>query len=215
MNRARYKANNFQYFQKSAGMCLLCYRRKQRNTLVNVRVQKGGQGVQTPPPLKNHKFIGFPSYHKTVQSAFNGGTLSVGQRNAISMAICWQADNYPFLVVFGAWIPSTPPPPPPPKKKKKKKSWTPSEKNFLDPRILMNVRSVMPRSHIHGSPSRFYYGLNLTDNHGNANFRSPIRMHYIRMIKYYYVRERMQYGKLRTNTDCHECTSVTKSASSP
>ena len=46
---------------------------------------------------------------------------------------------------------------------------------------------VMPRSHIHGSPRRFYYGLNLRDDPGNANFCSPIRMHYIRMIKYYYV----------------------------
>ena len=35
----------------------------------------------------------------------------------------------------------------------------------------------MPRSHIHGSPCRFYYGLNLMDDPGNANFRSPIRMH--------------------------------------
>ena len=34
---------------------------------------------------------------------------------------------------------------------------------------------------------RFYYGLNLTDDPGNANFRSPILKHYIRMIKYYYV----------------------------
>ena len=25
----------------------------------------------------------------------------------------------------------------------------------------------------------FYYGLNLKDDPGNANFRSPIRMHYI------------------------------------
>ena len=39
--------------------------------------------------------------------------------------------------------------------------------------------NVMPRSHIHGSSRRFYYGLNLTDNPGNAIFRSPIRMHYI------------------------------------
>ena len=46
---------------------------------------------------------------------------------------------------------------------------------------------LMPRSHIHGSPRRFYYGLNRTDDPGNANFRSPIRSHYIRMIKYYYV----------------------------
>ena len=42
---------------------------------------------------------------------------------------------------------------------------------------------LMPRSHVYGSPRRFYYGLNLTDDPGNVNFRSPIRMHYIRMIK--------------------------------
>ena len=35
----------------------------------------------------------------------------------------------------------------------------------------------MPRSHIHGSPRRFHYGSNLTDDPGNAIFRSPIRMH--------------------------------------
>ena len=73
----------------------------------------------------------------------------------------------------------------------------------------------MPRSHIHGSPRQFYYGLNLTDDLGNANFRSLIGMYYIRMIKYYYVLLRMQYGKLRTNKDCHECTSVANPASSP
>ena len=64
--------------------------------------------------------------------------------------------------------------------------------------------SFLPRSHIHGSPRQSFYGLNLTDDPGNANFRRPIRMHYIRMIKYYYVWLRMQYGKLRTNTDCYE-----------
>ena len=35
----------------------------------------------------------------------------------------------------------------------------------------------MPRPHIHGSPRRFHYGSNLTDDSGNDNFRSPIRMH--------------------------------------
>ena len=49
--------------------------------------------------------------------------------------------------------------------------------NFIVPLL------AMPRSHIHGSPRRFYYGLNLKDNQGNANFSSPIWMHYIRMIK--------------------------------
>ena len=54
-------------------------------------------------------------------------------------------------------------------------------------KIARNAQTVMPRSHIHGSPRRFYYGLNLTDDPGNDNFRGLIRMHYIRMIKYYYV----------------------------
>ena len=40
-------------------------------------------------------------------------------------------------------------------------------------------------SHIHGSPRRFYFKLNLTDDPGNANIRSLIRMLNIRMIKYY------------------------------
>ena len=35
----------------------------------------------------------------------------------------------------------------------------------------------MPRSHIHGSPRRLHKGLNLTDDPGNDNFRSLIRMH--------------------------------------
>ena len=55
------------------------------------------------------------------------------------------------------------------------------ERDFI--RTLFVKINVMPRSHIHGSPRRFYYGFNLTDDPGNANFRSSIRMHYIRMIK--------------------------------
>ena len=35
----------------------------------------------------------------------------------------------------------------------------------------------MPRSHIRGSPRRFHYRLNLTDDPGTANFRSLIPMH--------------------------------------
>ena len=72
----------------------------------------------------------------------------------------------------------------------------------------------MPRSHIHG----FYYGLNLTDDPGNANFHRPIHMHYIRTIKYYYACLRMQYGKLRINTLCYDwcrIVSVANPASSP
>ena len=43
--------------------------------------------------------------------------------------------------------------------------------------MLLLPTPVMPRSHIHGSPRRFHYGSNLTDDTGNAIFRSPIRMH--------------------------------------
>ena len=60
-------------------------------------------------------------------------------------------------------------------------------KIFLKNRKRKKYAYIMPRSHIHGSPRRFYYGLNLTDDPGSANFRSPIRMHCIRMNKYYYV----------------------------
>ena len=35
----------------------------------------------------------------------------------------------------------------------------------------------MPRSHTQGSPRRFHYGLNLTDDPENANFCSLIWMH--------------------------------------
>ena len=35
----------------------------------------------------------------------------------------------------------------------------------------------MPRSHIHGSPRRFYYRSDLTDDPGNVIFRSQIQMH--------------------------------------
>ena len=83
---------------------------------------------------------------------------------------------------------------------------------------LLIAISVMPRSHIHGSPRRFYYGLNHTHDPENANFRRSIRMHYMRMIKYYYVWLRMRYGELRTNTDCHEwcwIVSVANPLSSP
>ena len=44
--------------------------------------------------------------------------------------------------------------------------------NFHDP-----GRTVLPGSHIHGSPRRFHYELNLTDDPGNANFDSLIRIH--------------------------------------
>ena len=56
-------------------------------------------------------------------------------------------------------------------------------KNILMLKVLPAI-ALMPRSHIHGSPHRFHYGLNLMDDPGNDNFRSPIQMH---NTKYYYV----------------------------
>ena len=56
---------------------------------------------------------------------------------------------------------------------------------------------LMPRSHIHGSPCRFHYGSNPTDDPGNA---------------------RIQYGNIRTNTDCHwwcRIVSLANPASNP
>ena len=70
---------------------------------------EGGQGVRTPPPPpKNHKNIGFPSNngldllknHKATEPAFNVGPSSARQRNSISMAFCWRADDGPLIVVF-------------------------------------------------------------------------------------------------------------------
>ena len=67
---------------------------------------------------------------------------------------------------------------------------------------------LMPRSHIHESPRRFHYRLNLTDDPGNANFPSSIRMHFIRtcMIKYYYCTydygcNTESYGSIRIATN--------------
>ena len=63
----------------------------------HARIQRGwgGTGVQTiPPPLENHKDIGFLSNtvpdhlknHKATKPAFNVGPLSARQRNGVSLA---------------------------------------------------------------------------------------------------------------------------------
>ena len=54
------------------------------------RIQRRGAGGPTPPPLKNHKNIGFPSNtgpdplknQKATKPAFNVGPSSARQRNA-------------------------------------------------------------------------------------------------------------------------------------
>ena len=72
----------------------------------------GGYGV--PTPLKNHKNIGFLyntckdplKNHKTTKAAFNVGPSSARQRNAISMAFHWWADDGPFIAVCESSLPS-------------------------------------------------------------------------------------------------------------
>ena len=79
------------------------------------RSRGGGQGVLTPPTLKNHKNIGFLSNfgpdplknRKATEPAFNAGPSSVRQRNAIEMAFRWRADDSPHIVVFGSSHPSS------------------------------------------------------------------------------------------------------------
>ena len=60
---------------------------------------------------------------------------------------------------------------------------------------------VMPRSHIHGSPRRFHYGSNLTDDPGNDNFRSLIGMHNASTTTYDYECSREIYRLIRIATD--------------
>ena len=63
--------------------------------------------------------------------------------------------------------------------------WPSDTENRIKELRFSDSVSLLPWPHIHGSPRRFYYGLNLTDDPRNAYFRSPIRMHYIGKIKYY------------------------------
>ena len=95
---------------------------------------EGGAGGTDPPPLKNHKNIGFlcntgpdhPKNHKATKAAFNVWPSSARQRNAILMAFRWRADDGTFVAVFRSCIPSS-------TKiiiKKSYQMWTPSDKTF-------------------------------------------------------------------------------------
>ena len=105
-----------------------------------MRIQRG-TGVPDPPPLKNHKNIGFLSNtgpdplenHKATKTAFNIGPPSARQRNAISIHF-----NYgPLLEVFEFSSSSS--------TKKRCQSWTPLT-NFLDPRMSNdNMVNYVPR----------------------------------------------------------------------
>ena len=79
--------------------------------------EEGGGAEWQPPPLKNHKNIGFLSstrpdplkFSKTLKAikpAFSFGILLARQRNAIKMAFRWLADNGQLLVVIGFSLPN-------------------------------------------------------------------------------------------------------------
>ena len=67
--------------------------------------------------------------------------------------------------------------------------------------LIVCKRLVMPRSHIHGSPRRFHFGSNPTDDPGNDNFRSPIRVHNASTTTYDYGCNTEIYGLIRIATD--------------
>ena len=59
----------------------------------------------------------------------------------------------------------------------------------------------MPRSHIHGSPRWFHDGSNPTDDPGNDNFRSLIRMHNASTTTYDYGCNTEIYGLIQIAMD--------------
>ena len=73
---------------------------------VHAQIQRGGQGIRTPPSLKNHKNIGFLSKtgpdplknHKATKPAFNVGLSSARQRNAIKMTFRWRVNYGPLIL---------------------------------------------------------------------------------------------------------------------
>ena len=68
-----------------------------------------------PSPHKNHKILGFLSNtspdplknYKATKPAFNVGSSSTHQRNAIKIAFRWRADDGPLLVVIRSSLPSS------------------------------------------------------------------------------------------------------------
>ena len=95
---------------------------------MHVRIHRGSEW--TTLPLKNHCNAGPDPLknHKDTNPAFNVRPSSACQRNAISMAFRWRADDGPLIVVSGFFLPS------PTNKKKKKKNvvevGTPFDKKF-------------------------------------------------------------------------------------
>ena len=77
---------------------------KQCFIVIVMRGSRGGRDRGSGPPLKNHKNIGFLS-NTALDSLLNKRAYNVGptfarQRNAISMAFRWQANDGLLLVEF-------------------------------------------------------------------------------------------------------------------
>ena len=80
--------------------------------------------------------------------------------------------------------------------------------NFLVQRPAYYIAFfLMPRSHTHGSPRRFHYESNPTDDPGNDNIRSPIQMHNASTTTYDYGSNTDIYGLIRIATEytCYTC----------
>ena len=73
----------------------------------------GGGEAEGPDPLEIHKNIGFLcntgrdtlKNNKAAKPAFNVDPSSARQRNTISMAFRWRADDGPFIAVYASSIP--------------------------------------------------------------------------------------------------------------
>ena len=82
-------------------------------TLKDMMDPEGGRVSGPPPPMKNHKHIGFLSNtgpdplqnDKATKLAFNNGPLLTRQQNAIQMVFRWWANDGHLIVVFGSSIP--------------------------------------------------------------------------------------------------------------
>ena len=106
---------------------------------VNMCGSRGGTGgPDPPPPMKNHKNIGFSSntvpdslknrsYQASIQC---WGIIGTPVKHHL-MAFHWRAHDGPLIVVLGSFLPSsTKKKENKNKNKKRSLSWTPSDKTF-------------------------------------------------------------------------------------
>ena len=104
------QSKNIQFNERGCKPIVLHIYRLHMNYFSCMPRSRGGSRGSGPPPLINHKHIGFPSNtapdplknHKATKPEFNVGPSSTGQQNAILMAFCWRADDDQLLVLFGS-----------------------------------------------------------------------------------------------------------------